>query len=221
MGSPLDRDGIRARTRAASGTRPGGIHWVVGAALAALLGAPAHADDAEKAKNIVATVCSACHGADGNSAVPNFPKLAGFDPEYVVHELKQFKSGARKSDVMGPVVANVDPGDFKALGDYFGAQKRSPGKVQDAKAAEAGRKLYDEGDEQKGIPACGGCHGRDGAGSKRFPRLAGQHREYLVDQMNNFKAGKRDYPAARPMREVAKLMSADDIRASAEYLQGL
>ena len=197
------------------------IRFQVAAMLGLLLGGPALAGDTEKARNIVTEVCSACHGMDGNSVIPNFPKLAGRHPEYLVRELKEFVSGTRTSAIMTPIAAKLDPDDFKALGEYFGAQKPTSGQVLDQKAAAIGMKLYQDGDEERGVPSCAGCHSSDGAGSKRFPRLAGQHREYLIEQMYNFRNDVRNYGAARLMREVAKRLSEDEIKAVAEYLTGL
>ena len=201
-------------------------HRVVGriaTVIGLLLAGPALAGDMEKAKTIVTNVCSACHGMDGNSIIPTFPKLAGRHPEYLVRELKVFISGKRKSELMAPVVANRDPDDLEALGEYFGAQKPASGKVLDQKAAEIGKKLYQDGDEERAVPACAGCHEVDGSGNKRFPRLAGQHKEYLITQMANFKFRKelRDYNSARLMREVALRLSDDEIVAVAEYVNGL
>ena len=177
----------------------------------------------EKAKAIVTEVCSACHGMDGNSTIPMFPKLAGRHPEYLMRELQVFMSGKRKSEIMEPIVAKLDPGDLRSLGEYFGAQKPTSGEVLDPKLAAIGKKLYQDGDEARGVPACGGCHEVDGSGNKRFPRLAGQHREYLITQMTNFKQKKeaRDYNSARMMREVGRRLSDDEIVAVAEYLTGL
>lgn len=189
--------------------------------LGLLLSGPALADDAERAKAIVANVCFACHGVDGNSTVPTYPKLAGRHPDYLVRELKEFASGKRKSDIMAPIVAKLDPSDFKALGVYFGAQKPTSGKSLDQKVAASGMKLYMDGDEERGVPACAGCHEPDGSGNRRFPRLAGQHREYLIEQMYNFKKDVRNYDSARLMREVAKRLSDDEIKAVAEFLTGL
>lgn len=191
------------------------------AMLCIILSGSALADDAERAKAIVASVCSACHGMDGNSTVPNYPKLAGRHPEYLVREMKEFISGSRKSDIMAPIISKLEPDDLKALGVYFGAQKPTSGQVLDEKAAAIGKKLYLDGDEEKGVPACAGCHDVDGSGNKRFPRLAGQHREYLIEQMHNFKNDVRNYAAARLMREVAKRLSDDEIKAVAEFLAGL
>ena len=191
------------------------------AALCAAVNAPALAADLEKAQAIVTSVCSACHGMDGNSTVPTFPKLAGRHPDYLVRELKEFNAAKRKSDIMVPICATLDPADFKALGEYFGAQKPTSGQVLDQAAAESGKKLYLDGDEDRGVPACAGCHDPSGAGNKRFPRLAGQHREYLIDQMHNFQNDVRNYESARLMREVAKRLTEDEIKAVAEFLTGL
>jgi len=188
--------------------------------LGLLFGGSAWADDAEKAKTIVTKVCAACHGMDGNSTAPNFPKLAGRHPEYLVRELKEFVSGKRKSEIMAPIAAAIDPDDFKALGNYFGAQKPTSGQVLDPAAAASGKKLYVDGNEEKGLPACAGCHEPDGSGNKRFPRLAGQHREYLIEQMYNFKKDVRNDNSSRLMREVAKLLSDDEIKSVAEFLTG-
>ena len=214
-------DGGPAGGKLPLGAWHGSIRWRVAALLGLLFSGPLLAGDAEKAKSIVANVCSTCHGMDGNSTVPNYPKLAGRHPEYLVRELKEFISGTRKSAIMTPIAAALDPDDLKALGEYFGAQKPTSGQVLDQKAAASGMKFYQDGDEERGVPACAGCHSSDGAGSKRFPRLAGQHREYLIEQMYNFKNDVRNYGAARLMREVAKRMSDDEIKAVAEYLTGL
>lgn len=203
-------------------TAPGGrIRWFFGWTLAwsFLAAGAAFGDAADKAKSIVASNCAACHGIDGNSVVPTFPKLAGRHPEYIVRELNEFISGKRKSDIMAPIAAALDPEDFKPLGAYFGSQKTTAGTVLDAKAAEAGRKLYLEGNEESGVPACEGCHGTDAQGGKRFPRLAGQHREYLIEQIYNFRTNVRS--ATRVMREVSSRMTDAEIKAVAEFLTGL
>ncbi|OHC62972.1 MAG: hypothetical protein A2045_15775 [Rhodocyclales bacterium GWA2_65_20] len=186
-----------------------------------LVAGPACGDDMEKARTIAATVCVKCHGADGNSTDPAYPKLAGHHPNYIVGQLNEFIAGRRKSDIMVPIVTALDPGDFKALGAYFGAQKPTSGTVLDKKAAEEGKRLYLDGNEEKGIPACAGCHQEDAGGTKRFPRLAGQHREYLIREMGNFKNEIRMTKTGRFMREVAKRMTDQEIKAVAEFLAGL
>jgi cytochrome c553 len=147
--------------------------------------------------------------------------LAGRHPEYLVREMKQFLAGDRKSAIMGPVCAALDPNDFKALGEYFGAQTPTSNPVLDHKAAAIGMKLYMDGDEERGVPSCAGCHSSDGVGRSRFPRLAGQHKEYLIQEMYNFRSDQRNYGAARLMRDVAKRMTDEEIKAVAEFLSGL
>lgn len=195
------------------------------AGVAGLLGllvcGPVQAGAAENAENIVVNICARCHGLDGNSTDARYPKLAGRHPDYLVRELKEFMAGVRKSEIMSPIAVALDPDDLRALAEYFGAQKPTSEPVLDKVAAASGMKLYQDGNEERGVPACSGCHSSDGAGSKRFPRLAGQHREYLIEQMFHFRNEVRNYAAARLMREVAKRMSDQEIRAVADYLSGL
>ena len=122
---------------------------------------------------------------------------------------------------MAPVISNVDASQFKELGQYFGKQKSSSDKITDIKAADSGKKIYLDGDEGKGLPACAGCHEPSGAGSSRFPRLAGQHKEYLVRELNKFKTDFHTQESARLMRETAKRMTEAEINDVSEYLSGL
>ena len=192
--------------------------------LALLISGTALADDTMK---IVTEVCAACHNMDGNSNEPAadspliVPKLAGRNPDYLVRELKAFMSGKRKSEFMAPIVAKLDSGDLRGLAEYFGAQKPNYGQVMDPKAAKIGEVLFQNGDEARGVPACAGCHNVDGSGNSRFPRLAGQHRKYLITQLNNFKNDIRSYESARLMQEVSKRLTDDEIVAVADYLNGL
>ncbi len=179
---------------------------------------PAVAQTPEKVPAIVEQVCSACHGLDGNSVIPSVPKLAGRHAEYLIRELKDFASGKRKSEVMGVLAQTIDAADHNAIAAYFAKQKSTSEKVTDAAAAAAGEKMFHDGDEDRGVPACAGCHEEDGAGTKRFPRLAGQHREYLIDQMMKFRNDVHTYAGARFMREVTKRMSEGEIKAVAEYM---
>jgi cytochrome c553 len=168
---------------------------------------------------VVEQVCATCHGLDGNSTTPTIPKLAGRHPEYLLKELKDFKDGARKSDVMNAIAPTIASGDLKEIANYFARQKPTSGAITDAAAAALGEALFQNGDENRGVPACAGCHETDGSGNKRFPRLAGQHREYLTDQMLKFKTEVHEYVGTRRyMRDVTKLLSEAEIKAVAEYL---
>lgn len=186
--------------------------------LALLTAAPAWADDA---KQIASTVCIACHGEGGNSVVPNFPKLAGLQAEYLAKQLGDYISGKRKNELMGPNAASLNKDDVPALAAYFTTQKPAPGKVEDAKLAETGKKLYEDGNIETGVPACMGCHQPNAVGNDRYPRLAGQHQTYTLQQLSDFKNGLRSNDRGRIMRAVADRMSGQEMKAVAEYLAGL
>lgn len=183
---------------------------------AALLPATALAMDAtETAK----TVCAACHGVDGNSVDPQYPKLAGKGQEYLLRQLRAFVSGRRRDEVMSGILAGIQPGIFPALAAYYGKMKPSPGKVKDPQLAARGKVLYDDGNTQSGVPACAGCHQPDGRGNARFPLLAGQHQAYTLKQLEDYKSGRR---ATDPlMTTVGQRLTADEARALAEYIAGL
>jgi cytochrome c553 len=187
-------------------------------ALGGALVAPAHAEDA---KTIAATVCAACHGEDGNSLVPMFPKIAGLQESYIVKQLRDFQAGRRKSDIMGPVVAALKPEDFLALGTHFAAQKMKAGEAGDKKLADAGKLIFFEGNEDTGLPACIGCHQPKGAGHLIYPRIGGQHSTYVTQQLKNFASAERSNDVSRFMRVVAKRMTDDEINAVAAYLAEL
>jgi len=179
---------------------------------------PAVADDATA---IVTTVCVACHGADGNSVAPMFPKLAGQRPEYLAKQLKEFLASKRKNEIMAPMIASLKGDDVPGLAAYFSAQKPVPAGVADSKLAEAGKKIYDDGNEESGVPACVGCHQANAAGNEQFPRLAGQFQAYTLQQLADFKAGVRTNDKGKLMRVVAGRMTDDEMKAVAEYLAGL
>lgn len=181
-------------------------------ALLAALPAQAGAED------IAAAQCVACHGEGGNSVVPTFPKLAGQQADYLAKQLTEFLGGKRKSDAMAPAVAAIKSGDVPALAAYYAGQKAAPGKVENAALVAAGRKLYDDGNEASGVPACAGCHMEKGQGNERNPRVAGQHQAYAIQQMKDFKAGTRNNDKGRVMRVVAERMTESEMQAVAEYL---
>jgi cytochrome c553 len=176
---------------------------------------------AEDAKTIAATVCVACHGEDGNSAIPMFPKIAGLQESYIVKQLRDFQSGRRKSDIMAPVVAALKQEDFVPLATYYSAQKLKPGDESDKTAAAFGKMVFFDGNEETGVPACVGCHQARGAGFQIYPRIGGQHSTYVVQQLKNFASGERSNDVSRFMRVVAKRMSEEEIQSVAEYLVGL
>jgi cytochrome c553 len=190
-------------------------------ALAALSWQAASAADAGRVEMLATTVCHTCHMPDGNSTVPLFPKLAGQQPEYIAKQLADFIAGRRINEAMAPFLPQVKSADIAGLAAYYSAQARKPGTVEDAAIAAAGRKLYDDGNEESGVPACSGCHEAAGEGSDRFPRLAGQHQTYTAQELLRFKNGERTNDKGKVMRAVAERLTEDEIRAVAEYLAGL
>jgi len=198
-----------------------GPRALVMAALLTLGCALASPSAAQDAKTIATTVCSACHGEDGNSVVPMFPKIAGLQEGYIVKQLRDFQSGRRKSDIMAPVVAALKPEDFLSLATYFSGKKLNPGAVDDKKVADFGKMVYFDGNEETGVPACIGCHQPQGAGHLIYPRIGGQHVQYVTQQLKNFASADRSNDVSRFMRVVAKRMSEEEIDSVAAYLASL
>ncbi|HEX9180748.1 MAG TPA: c-type cytochrome [Burkholderiales bacterium] len=204
-----------------------GRNWknvAAGTALAlasALAFGQAASGDPEKAKVLASTNCVACHGPDGNSTEPRYPKLAGLQREYIYKQLNDFKAGKRQSEIMAPIVAVLSTEDFANLAAFYSEQKPARGAVKDPKLAEQGKKIYQEGKPDVGVPACAGCHYDKGEGTSRFPRVAGQHAEYTYQQLKAFKDAKRENDRGLAMQSVAINMTDADMRAVAEYLAGL
>jgi cytochrome c553 len=176
--------------------------------------------DPAKAEPVVASLCASCHGQDGNSEVPGFPKLAGLQFEYLLREMKDYKEGRRQSDVMAPFIAALSEEDLNNLAAYFAARKPAPGVVNDKSLLPLGKKIYLEGNSKSGVPSCDGCHEEDGSGSKRFPRLAGQHAEYTLEQIKLYATGKRAN-GVKVMRTVAERLTEQEARAVAEYMASM
>ncbi|MFZ5573984.1 MAG: c-type cytochrome [Pseudomonadota bacterium] len=192
------------------------------AATSALANPTATKGDPKAAETIVNQVCLACHGADGNSVAAANPKLAGMNEEYLYKQLSEFKSGARKNPIMNGMVKDLTDTDMKNLAAYFSLQQPKPGTAKDAELARHGEKIYRGGVLGAGVPACASCHGPQGKGiPTQFPRLAGQHADYIYTQLNAFRVGARANDAAKMMRTIAAKMTDADMKAVATYIQGL
>lgn len=184
--------------------------------------APAHKGDPKAAETIVNQVCAGCHAVDGNSAAAANPKLAGLNSEYLYKQLTQFKSGDRKNAVMSGMVANLSEQDMLNLAAYYSAQQPKPATSKDQALALLGQKIYRGGVQGAGVPACASCHGPQGQGIPvQFPRLAGQHSDYIYSQLNAFRVGARANDGAKMMRTIAAKMTDADMKAVASYIQGL
>ncbi|MDP1929455.1 MAG: c-type cytochrome [Thiobacillus sp.] len=183
---------------------------------------PASKGDPKAAESIVNQVCAACHAVDGNSVAAANPKLAGLNAEYINKQLTEFKSGARKNAIMSGMVANLTPQDMLNLSAYYSTQQPKPATSKDQALALQGQKIYRGGVMGAGVPACASCHGPQGKGiPAQFPRLAGQHSDYIYTQLNAFRVEARANDAAKMMRTIAAKMTDADMKAVASYIQGL
>jgi len=168
-------------------------------------------------------VCGACHGPDGNSMAPNFPKLAGQGDRYLLKQLHEIKDGKRQVLEMTGLLANLNDQDLADIAAYYSSQKGSVGAADPALVAQ-GEALFRGGNLEKGMPACIGCHSPDGQGlaAAGFPHLGGQHASYIEKQLTDFREGDRTNDGdSMIMRGIAAKMSNKDIKALASYIQGL
>jgi cytochrome c553 len=169
-----------------------------------------------------AQICAACHGADGNSTNPVWPRLAGQQKEYILKQLHDFKNGKRANPQMSPMAANLGEEDMQDLAAYFSAQKISPD-AADPALIESGQKLYRAGNSDTGVPACMACHGPAGHGNPAsvYPAVGGQHAAYTLAQLKAFREKARTNDPNEVMRTIAGRMTDDEITDVAAYMQGL
>jgi cytochrome c553 len=169
------------------------------------------------------SACAACHGPDGNSPNPVWPKLAGQHPEYFQKQYMDFKTGVRKDPMMsGQAALLTTPQDLADVAAYFASQKQNGGQAKPGAVALGGQ-VFRGGNLANGVPACAGCHGPVGMGNPlaKFPRISGQHADYLTKALKDFRAGIRTNDPNGMMRGAVAHMSDAEIEAVAQYLQGL
>ena len=192
--------------------------------MAALLlaGTVAQAQNAElaRAEEIVQGQCFICHGMDGESSSPVFPRLAGQNAAYVARQLSDYKSGKRVSSAMQPMVRDLNAADFKALGAWFASRKPQAHAVEDAELAQVGRFIYQRGNPYSGVAACAACHGPKGHGTEALPRLAGQHALYTENQLKAFNKRQRTNDNA-VMHLIASKLTEFEMKAVSSYISGL
>ena len=194
----------------------------------AQLAPKANSADPAKGQQIASGVCATCHNADGNSVVSTNPKLAGQSAEYLYKQLKNFKSiegkpAERPNAVMGSMVMTLaTDDDMHNVAAWFASQTQKGGQAKNRDSIEFGQKLYRSGDLAKGLPACAGCHGPTGAGiPAQYPRIGGQHADYIEAQLKTFRSGERANDPNKMMRLVAIKMTDAEIKAVADYIAGL
>lgn len=176
--------------------------------------------DADKAAPIATKICASCHAPDGNSPSSELPKLAGLPPKYLLAQLKAFKRGHRENEDMAPIVAKLSEDDMVNLAIYFAGQNPFPGDISKPDLLEEGKRVY-QGENVKGDGlSCSDCHEENGHGSDKFPRLAGQHAEYILKQIKGFASLHRKTPEVGMLKAVRHL-SPREAEAVAQYLASL
>ena len=181
--------------------------------------APAKPDLA-KGGTISSQVCAACHTADGSRGSPANPILQGQHPEYLAKQLAEFKSGKRKNAVMNGMAAPLSEEDMRNVAAFYASKTAKPGFAKNKDLVPLGEKIWRGGIADRNVPACAGCHGPTGAGlPAQYPRLAGQHGDYVEAQMTAFRSGAR---ANGPMMvAIAAKMNDKEIKAVSDYVAGL
>ncbi|HEU0204994.1 MAG TPA: c-type cytochrome [Burkholderiaceae bacterium] len=205
---------------------------LLAAAIGAGLTCGAAAQDAAKkvdparGQKIAAEVCAACHAADGNSTISANPKLAGQHAEYLYKQLVDYtakpgaKAPARENPVMTGFASQLSDEDKRNVSAWFASQKQRAGVARLKETLDLGQRIYRAGIADKAVPACTGCHSPNGSGIPvQYPRIGGQHAEYMEAQLKAFRDGGRLNNAA--MRDIALRLTDREIRAVADYMAGL
>lgn len=192
--------------------------------LAGILGAaPAAAQDAAAGEAKAAT-CVACHGPQGNSVNPEWPKLAGQHADYTERQLKLFRDGKRVNALMSGMAANLSDQDIADLAAYYAAQTPTRGSANEDLVATA-EAIFTGGDKERAIPACIACHGATGKGlpGAGYPALSGQHAVYTENVLTQFAGGEAwdGQGVSQIMVDIAGRLTEAEIQALSSFLQGL
>lgn len=216
------KDEVRLRAP----TRAYALVLVTGAVGLSLSASAAAADEPDAtarayAQRIAITVCGTCHGPRGNSTQPKFPRLAGQNAHYLAGQLKAFRAQTRGDpDAVGymwGMAAELDDATVEALAAYYAEQKPEPSSAgRDAPLVARGREIFEHGIQSEGVPACSSCHGPDAHGLQEFPRLAGQHAQYVLKQLASFQSSMRNVAI---MHGVAQNLRLPEMEAVAAYLE--
>ena len=192
--------------------------------------APAAKADLAKGEVTYTAICAACHGADGNSGSPAYPKLAQQHPDYLVKQLQEFKSGKRANAIMMGMAAGLSDADMKNVSAWLGTKTSAANFAKEKDMVVLGERIYRGGVAERQIAACAGCHNPTGAGiPAQYPRLAGQHADYTVAQLNAFREHGTSKGSAQAvgrgnsvqMSGVAAKLNDREIKAVADYIAGL
>ncbi|WP_293660824.1 c-type cytochrome [Rhodoferax sp. OV413] len=208
------------------------IAQMIVAAAVAVLAVSSHAEaqkpdapkvvkpDLAKGEAVYGNVCAACHGADGNSGTPAYPKLSQQHPEYLVKQLQEYKSGKRNNAIMKGFASALSDEDMKNIAYWVSSKKAKPGFAKDKELVALGERIYRGGIADRQVAACAGCHSPNGAGiPAQYPRLSGQHGDYTIAQLTAFRDGVRNNNLQ--MTQVAAKLNDREIKAVSDYIAGL
>jgi cytochrome c553 len=195
---------------------------VIGAGCTSIERSRSLANPNTPAKTLAEQVCSNCHGVDGNSVSPNFPKLAAQQEEYIVAQLNEFRNHRREDppgfEYMWGISRSLSDDQIKGLAAYFAAQKSvSPGPGNPKLVAE-GKHIFEAGLPEQSVPPCSACHGDHGQGNGQFPRVAYQHSDYVIKQLTVYQR-TNERPDGVAMKAVTHSLSDQNMKAVAAYLQ--
>ena len=199
------------------------LQFAIGLSL--LVSLPVFAAGDANAGQAKVAICAACHGADGNSVVANWPKIAGQHASYLERQLGLIKNGGREVPEMTGFVMGLSDQDIADIAAYYAGQKSKPG-LTDAALLASGEQLYRAGNSLTDVPACMACHGPAGKGNPLavYPAVAGQHSVYTEKMLKSFRAGSmwgEDDAASKIMTDVTLRLTDAEIKAVASYIQGL
>ena len=198
----------------------------IAAAALMMVSAPSGAQGAptppQQAPQLAIAVCGTCHGVDGNSINPMFPRLAGQHAWYIEQQLKEFRAQTRGDPYaiayMWGMANQLSNPTIDALAKYFSSQTPGPGVPHSKAVIARGQAIFEQGIATQGVRACAACHGPQALGSAQFPRLAGQHAEYIMKQLQSFQDNMRKVAI---MHGVAQTLHRSQMRAVADYLESL
>ena len=176
------------------------------------------------AKVMAQQVCSNCHGIDGNSTSPNFPKLAGQQEAYFIAQLKGFRSHGRYDpegfEYMWGISRSLTDEQIKGLAAYFAQQTPAPNPPVHTERISAGKEIFEKGVPSQNVPACAVCHGPQGQGNATFPRIADQHADYIIKQLQVFQRTE-ERPEGAVMKQITHSLTDENMQAVAAYLNSM
>lgn len=203
--------------RPTSKLKAGAVSLLLGCVSLTAIAADPPAVDLARAEEIHMGRCFMCHGAEGESSTPLYPRLAGQHYQYVAKQLADFKSGRRASDTMVSMVQELTEEEMTALGVLFEKKPTKPGQARDPELASVGRFIFHRGNEFSGVAACASCHGGDGHGTDQLPRLASQSPRYLESQLKSFNSRQRTNDN-EIMHIIASKLTELEIKAVSAYI---